>query len=205
MTARVLPFLRPSRTPRRGLNFKRSEARDFPTQRPLDIVLLAVDVASTSGTARYTRGKLHDFGELEIDADEHRHVLMRSTVELAGQLGLPLALALEIPYGGPISSVVRLREHVAVWRAAWRYSGGPAHHVIEYTAAEWRARCFGLGTLKREDARRLELRAAYGLLERARLAHTLLTPDAAAAICIGHVASTSGILYARTKCRITNP
>jgi hypothetical protein len=166
-----------------------------PTPQPARAVVVTIDAAQRSGIAFYVCGKLHWYAEVKaLDGPARRRVL-QDAATVAAVRGLPLAGVIEVPFGGRTSAALSLTATVALWRDSWR-GVGPAAHLLEYTASEWRRALFGKAGMPRAEARRMEAHIAAEAARRDMPAtrHYTIGPDAAAAICIGQVAVRSSAL-----------
>lgn len=149
--------------------------------------LLCVDAASTSGWALYLAGRLHAYGEVDVENPGQRRRVCTDAHTSAHVRELPLVLALEVPWGGFLSAALSLTAAASLWRDTWATLGLRRERVIELTAAQWRKPLFGRQALPRRAARELEAQLALQIActdgcYRPRHAPG---PDAAAAICIG--------------------
>jgi hypothetical protein len=200
----VLP-IRPSRT-WRGLRWRRKrQSLSAATMTPIDAVLLAVDSARRSGWAIFARGQLMRYGECDGRAPHERAAVIADLLRLAEAMALPAGLVLEVPFGGPLKTLLSLAESAALWRDTWRAYEQPPRRVLEVLASEWRERMFGSGSMPRDDARRLEQLTARRIVDLAHLGdQTGLGGDAAAAVCLGHVARSSAALQAALPCALVD-
>lgn len=192
------------RRPRRLSIRRRAFGLGAPTAAPLRCALLVVDVAATSGCALYVAGKLRAYDELDANHPTRRDAAVREAVTAAELRGLPLALALEVPFGGHQSAALALTAYVRLWRDSWQRAGQRADSVIELTVNEWRRALFGRRALAREQAREHEQRVAQATAERdmPRTRHYRVGADASAAICFGQVLIRSSGVRALLGCEL---
>lgn len=175
------------------------------TIRPLEAVVLAVDSARRAGFAVYLRGVLADYGEVLSRKPLDRADVVRGALRLAEHAGLSCALALETPYGGTVATLLSLHATAELWRDTWLAHEQAASHVLDLDAGQWRKLIFGGGNLPRDDARRLEALTAERIVarDRVRPPGATIGPDAAAAICLGHVARSSVALQEALGCELS--
>ena len=199
------PPLRTARPWRsRVIRWKRKrQSLSASTIAPLDAVLLAVDSARNSGWALYARGQLNKYGECNSRAPHERAEVVADALRLAVALDRPIGLVLEVPFGGPLKTLLSLAESATLWRDTWIAYEQHPRRVIDVLATEWRERMFGVGTMPREDARRLEQITAQRILDVARMtSRPALGGDAAAAVCLGYTARSSSALQTALPCAL---
>jgi hypothetical protein len=157
-------------------------------------VIVTIDAAKCSGVATYIDGQLHHYCEVKVQDGPARRRVMRDAITMAEVRGMPVACVLEVPWGGRVSAALSLTETVGLWRDTWRGLGRREHHMLEFTANEWRRALFGQTGMPRAQVRRLEAEVALRTAERDMPAkrHYTIGGDAAAAICIGQVVIRSG-------------
>lgn len=193
-----------ARKPRR-LSIRRSAfALGAPTAQPLRCALLAVDVAAVSGTAVYIGGVLRAYDEVATEAPTRRDSAIRELLDAGEVRGMPVVLALEVPFGGHQSAALALTKHVGLWRDSWRRLGRSGDSVVELTVNEWRRALFGRRALSRMQAREHERQVALATARRdmPRTPHHHIGTDAAAAICLGQVLIRSSGVRARLGCEL---
>jgi hypothetical protein len=117
--------------------------REAASALPLRCVVLAVDTAANSGWA-ICRGQddYLCFGEVDTLDEPSLNYIVVWAVTRAAQLGLPLVLVLEAPFGGPVRTLLGLGAAGERWRAAWRRAGQAGRTVL-VQPAEWRAPVLG--------------------------------------------------------------
>jgi len=202
---KITPPLRVARPWRsRVIRWKRRrQSLSASTIAPLDAVLLAVDSARCSGWAVYARGQLHTYGECSSRVPQERAEVVAEALRLSVALDRPIGLVLEVPFGGPLKTLLSLAETAALWRDTWVAYEQHPRRVIDVLATEWRERMFGTGSMPREDARRLEQITAQRIRDVARLSsRPELGGDAAAAVCLGYTARTSSALQTALPCAL---
>lgn len=192
-----------ARPRKRGVILRRSSSTGLGTFTPAPVraVVVALDAASTTGHATYVSGRLYRYGELDAYDPAARFVALRNALTAGALHGLPVAVVCEAPFGGHVSAAVRLTAVVALWRDTWLQLGGRSGVFLECTARDWRRELFGRRALTRRAARVLEARVAF---ERARRdlpgkPHAAIGGDAAAAICLGQVATRSSAVAAALR------
>lgn len=201
-----LPPLRPSkegRTKWRVLRFGRTRRAPIAVAlRPLRAVVLAIDSARKAGWAIYDRGSLVAYGECASGFAHQRDHVIDMALGYAGRAGLPTAIAVETPFGGPLATIVSLATSAALWRDTWRAHKEPLRACLDVQAGEWRRHLFGSGKMPRDAARRLERLTAQRIAHQHQPAIGLadIGPDAAAAICFGYVARSSVELQSALRC-----
>lgn len=200
------PLVAPRRNPWRALRWKRKrQSLSTATITPLDAVLLAVDSARKSGWALYSRGQLIRFGECSSRLPHERAEVVAEALRFAHALELPVALVLEVPFGGPLKTLLSLAESAALWRDTWVSYEQQPRRVLEVLATEWRERMFGPGKLPRDAARRFEALAAARIVQQSPQQNPPeLGGDSAAAVCLGYVARSSGALQAALPCALVD-
>lgn len=173
-----------------------------PTATPLDAVIVALDSARTTGYAIYVRGRLRAFGELDARDAESRRVVLSQAIGWASMSGIPVGVALEVPFGGHYRAAQSLAATAELWRDSWRSLGQLPARCVERTAGDWRRVLFGSGALGREHARHLERMLAERLVvsDMRPTSPVRVGPDAAAAICIGQVIIRARELLAVLGC-----
>jgi hypothetical protein len=192
--------------PWRVLRWKRKrQSLSTATITPLDAVLLAVDSARRSGWALYSRGHLVRYGECNSRTPLERAEVVSDALRHAGALELPVGLVLEVPYGGPLKTLLSLAETAALWRDTWIGYEQHPRRVIDVLATEWRERLFGVGSMPRDAARRLEQLTAQRIVATSTLRHAPeLGGDSVAAICLGYVARSSAALQTALPCALVD-
>lgn len=160
---------------------RRKSARPTHAPKPWLAVVLAVDTATRSGWALYVSGRLRGSGEVDTrDAGALGDIIVDAR-DRAARGGLPLALALESPYGGSPFIVAALGQARERWLQAWRAADGGVDRVVLVQPQTWRARVLPgeWRGASRERVRAAEQRVA------AQLAGHAVGGDEAAAILIG--------------------
>lgn len=153
---------------------------------PLEVanacVVLGIDVANKSGWAIGDTGKIVDSGQHQLmstrGARETLHVIERA-IEYAH--GAPLVTVFERPWGGRMARGSTTGE--GYWLHALLFAGVPLRLATSVYPSQWRAveLPIGMGSAKREDARRAEQSRAGVLVGGAKVGE-----DEAPAICIAH-------------------
>jgi hypothetical protein len=156
---------------------------------PLRAAILTIDAATRSGVAIYVGGKLHHYAEVQAFDGPARRRVVRDATTIAEVRALPMALVIEVPWGGRAQAALSLNAVVKLWRDSWLGAGHREEHMIELTANEWRRAFFGKAGMPREQARQLEAAHASRIAadDMPRMRHYKIGGDAAAAICIGQV------------------
>lgn len=139
-TARKAADDRTPRPRRRRARRKREAASAVP----LRCVVLAVDTAANSGWAVCAgRDEYLAFGEADtLDAAALAYIVQWAAAS-AASVGVPLVLALEAPFGGPVAMLLGLGAARERWLVAWRGGGQPRARVVFVQPAEWRAPVLG--------------------------------------------------------------
>jgi len=173
--------------------------------KPLRAVICAIDSAKRSGCAIYVSGQLAEHREVDATRHAERAAAVQRALELAQASELPIALVLEVPYGGTLKTALSLTASSVLWKDTWLELGGSPKHVLERMANEWRATLYGSGSgrLSREHNRRLEQLIAARIVSE-HLDRTLgdFGGDESAAICLGFSAVRSALLQRALKCQL---
>lgn len=183
-------------TPHRMRIARKPRSFGHPCAAPLRAVLLTIDAARRSGVAIYVGGRLHHYEEVNpLEAPQRRRVV-RDASTMAEVRGLPLGCVIEVPFGGHANAALTLTAVVALWRDAWIGHGHAPARMLDYTANEWRRALFGTAGMPRAEARRMEAVLAHQVAKRdmPSARHYTIGSDAAAAICIGEVATRSSVV-----------
>ena len=176
-----------------------------PEPKPLEAAVLALDAAKCTGAALYLRGKLAGYDEVQARESSARRALLREAMHAAEVRALPLVLVVEAPFGGYASAALSLTATVALWRDSWLALSQPKTHFIEIQVGQWRSKLFGRRALSRTQARAWEQRVAMSQVLRdfgERVQPKPIGPDAAAAICMGIVATRSSGIRAAIGCEL---
>lgn len=173
-----------------------------PSYEPLNCIVLAVDTAERSGWALYVRGKLVNWGEVDMlrperssdrcgpsgwDADR---VCLHALVECCHDNPLPVVLVFERPFRGNFQG-----QYVGSWKAAFMREGGSKGRMLGVLTSTWRARVTGQARANRDTARDGEQRRAkreIASLDGSDWTKVEVGGDAAAAIGIGLWAIRAG-------------
>lgn len=144
---------------------------------PIRCVVLAVDTARNSGVALFSRGVLHDSGEVDIFDARSLEWWCRQALEHKDEYALKhdprrAVLVLERPWGGSFMTVEGLGAARHAWVSAWLSAGGAKKRVVRVYPQTWRG---ALGIRGPRDE------AGFACATRG----ALVRPDEAAAICIG--------------------
>lgn len=178
---------------------------EHPEPKPLDAAVLTLDVAKCTGAALYLRGKLAGYDEVLARDAMARKALIREALHAAEVRCLPFVIVAETPFGGYARTAISLRECVALWRDTWNTLCSADSHFLEMQVGQWRSKLFGRRSLSREQARVWELRVASAQVLRdfgERCTPKPIGGDAAAAICMGIVASRSSGVRAAIGCEL---
>lgn len=202
---------------------KRKRARQIVIHRPkgstcdlgpreltgLRAVVCALDAARTTGVAVYIDGRLRAYDECDAHDPNARKQVVQECINAAAVRELPCVLVVEAPWGGYASAALSLTSTVALWRDSWRAAGRSPWHFVELTAGTWRRALFGRGSMTRDAVRQWELvNARARVLADMHGGRGTLKPiggDAAAAICLGQVASHSSGVRKRVGCDLVTP
>ena len=170
---------------------------------PWPILILAVDPGANAGWAVYTHGQYSDSGEVKaIELDKIREIAW-VVITLGRELGLKTVLVLEHhPWGGHgRRTAAGIEARKQTWRDAWRAAGGSPGRVVQMHVQTWRSKLLGRPgrLLGRVEARALEQATAE------RIAGRPCGPDEAPAVCMGEVATKSGLVGAKLPKSMREP
>lgn len=166
------------------------KAKPPPSFRPWRCVVLALDVAETSGWAVWVLGKLADSGEFNIYTD-HGVAECARVCDIARtfalQLSVPWVALIEVSWGGHMG--VGMAPSGGYWTYALRNAQLPRARIGEVFPATWRARVLprGMASAKRNDVRAVEVAQA-----RAIVGGRKVGSDEAPAILIGKWGTQAG-------------
>lgn len=175
-----------------------------PTPRPLRAVLIALDAATTTGSAIYVCGRLAAYANVQARDPHERRALLRDAVAFANLRELPVGLVCEAPFGGWASAALALNAVCSLWQDSWLALSQPKTSFLEVAVNAWRRELFGRKALSRTDAQRRERMVAT---ERAwhdlpQFDHHDIPTDSCAAICLGQVSVRSSGVRAALGCEL---
>lgn len=178
---------------------------EHPEPKPLDAAVLTLDVATCTGAALYLRGKLVGYDEVKAREPQARKALMLEAMHAAEVRCLTLAVVAETPFGGYANTAIKLSAIVDLWRDTWAVLSQNPKHFLHIQVGQWRSKLFGRRALSRDQARAWELRVASAQVLRdygERCQPKPIGGDAAAAICMGIVATRSSGVRAAIGCEL---
>lgn len=180
----------PQTKSRRRRTRKHKRAAEVRSGRPWAAVILSVDTATLSGWSIRTAGTQREIGEVDTVRESELQHIVRWAMRAARELGWPLVLVLERPWGGTHAVVESLGAARERWLKVWRDCGQPKSRVVRVHVATWRAVMLGRHWLKakREHVRAYEKCLAEGFLGE-ELGH-----DESAAVLIGMWAERAAVV-----------
>jgi hypothetical protein len=160
-------------------------ATEAPAPKPWLAAVLAIDTAAMSGWSVRVAGTQHEFGEVDTTDASAVLEIVQWAIKRAALVAVPLALVLEQPWGGPVSTIAGLGEAHERWKRAWRDCGQAQGRIVRVHVSEWRAVVLGghWVSAPREEVRPYEQGVATIMVGQE------VGPDEAPAILIGHWAS----------------
>lgn len=172
-----------------------------PTNKPLCACIMTIDSAKRSGVATYVKGKLWHYHQVDARDPQARIQTITDGITTAYVRNLPYALVVEVPWGGFQNAALSLHATATLWADTWKQLGQPKTRLLERTASDWRRSMWG--KCERDVARKLEAALALSVVKRdMRVQPRPIGPDAAAAICIGHVMLCSRELQQQLGCAL---